>query len=612
MRVSLVLLCLTVLMAGCGSNEEGQQPLSQQQVRQVAAKVSANATETTKIVAGYRSNYRIERTVDGIVTVRNALTNEVSVLPGVQEIQFFDMNTIFDVEGQAGQVYRLYQAAFNRKPDLVGLGFWIQAAKNGEDITSISGSFISSNEFKLMYGEDVSAAKFVDALYKNVLHRAGEPDGFNWWINAVTNGADRRTVLNGFAQSDENRKNLLPDMQNGFDYVPFSKPAGSPIIPKLTSYENKNDISANTRFPGIWDPSMEKVRATLDTTEIGFNPRSLSFGDFMQDGAYSAFVISNRYTNAYPSNNPARLPDSPGIVRFLQKGVDGKWSDVTEQLLPNAADRLTCITASYSIVTDFNNDGKPDVYVACTGIDFQLGGKWTHDQLSDQHVYLSRPDGKYQHRIVADSRIYGHQATAYDVDGDGRLDVVSTDAIAHATPVIFFGNGDGTFRKDITRFPADMKGKAIYGVVGVPAGGKTTLVVSGNTPGASATSYGSEYGTQLLIFESGAFTYQRDLTAGLPSTPDGFKFGVALDHVYRNGYLYSYHVSDDYGIDGIVKTDLATGKSQLIYSRRIGGFGEQLVQIFLRSDGKIVVFGALCNSEDKATSKYVCIYEIDS
>ena len=31
-----------------------------------------------------------------------------------------------DINGTAGQVYRLYQAAFDRKPDLVGLGYWIE------------------------------------------------------------------------------------------------------------------------------------------------------------------------------------------------------------------------------------------------------------------------------------------------------------------------------------------------------------------------------------------------------------------------------------------------------------------------------------------------------
>jgi hypothetical protein len=37
-----------------------------------------------------------------------------------------------DVDGAAGQAYRLYQAAFDRAPDKNGLGYWINGWIDGQ------------------------------------------------------------------------------------------------------------------------------------------------------------------------------------------------------------------------------------------------------------------------------------------------------------------------------------------------------------------------------------------------------------------------------------------------------------------------------------------------
>lgn len=368
----------------------------------------------------------------------------------------------------------------------------------------------------------------------------------------------------------------------------------APLAVRSSSYENKNAVTIDTSFPSVWDASMDGVRGGLDSTETGFSARSLSFADFLQDGSYSVFISSARYIAAYGDKNPLRFPDAPGKAYFLKLRADGQWVDVTDRLLANPADRSTCITPSYTIVADFNNDMKPDVYVACTGIDFPVNGLWTDGQTSEQHVFLSQPDGRYKHDVLPLGRIYGHQATAFDIDADGNVDILTVDPITNRMPFVLWGNGDGTFRKDVTRFPADVAGKNIYGVMGIPIDGRFRLVLSGVTPGSYEPGLLSDYGTTVLTYQNGKFIYTADLTSSLPLTPEGYKFGVGLDHIYWNGYLYSYHVSADYKTDGIVKYRVATGEAELIYSRRINGFGEQLIEIAMRPDGTIGLFGAIC------------------
>lgn len=387
-----------------------------------------------------------------------------------------------------------------------------------------------------------------------------------------------------------------------------SNAAPIPVFP--TSYENKNNINVDPAFPSEWDPSMDNIHQGFESTEAFLSPRSLSFGDFLQNGRYTAFVSSGRFTGGFPGNNPQKWPDAPGKAYFLERGTNGQFYDVTDSLVPNPADRRTCITTSYSIVADFNNDGKPDLYMACTGIDFMLNGVWTDDQASEQRMFLSQPDGTYKHVVLPIGRIYGHQATAFDIDGDGNVDIVTVDPLIHRTPFVLWGNGDGTFRTDFGKLPSTMSGKNIYGAVGIPIAGRVTLMISGNTPGSSGPVQPTDYGTVALQYAGGTFNQLIDLTPTVPNAQPGQPFGLALDHIYSNGFLYSYHVSIDYRIDGITRSSLSTGMTDLIYRKEITDFGQKLVEIFLRPDNTFGVFGAICNVFDPRTSTGVCAIRV--
>ena len=142
------------------------------------------------------------------------------ILTGVERLQFSDRNIALDVDGHGGQAYRMYQAAFNRAPDKAGLGFWMSHLDNGMALQSVANAFLESAEFQARYGALGNEA-FVNSLYTNVLHRAGEAAGVAHWVGKLEQGTARAEVLMGFSESGENVAEILKVIGNGFEYTPY-------------------------------------------------------------------------------------------------------------------------------------------------------------------------------------------------------------------------------------------------------------------------------------------------------------------------------------------------------------------------------------------------------
>jgi hypothetical protein len=230
-----MLVALLAVVAGCGGGVTDQDLQKKPVLLGGVVKASGDVTQTGIAIPGYRSDFTIARADTGVVKVTNKLTGEVTSYDGLKLIKFFDRYTSFDVSGGAGQVYRLYQAAFNRKPDQSGLGFWITAAQDGYSLDTISAGFIASGEFQTLYGKEVANTQFITLLYNNILHRAPEQGGYDWWVDAVNKGASRSGVLLGFSDSSENQSNLAGDMVNGIDYIPFVDPAALSVCKHTTA-----------------------------------------------------------------------------------------------------------------------------------------------------------------------------------------------------------------------------------------------------------------------------------------------------------------------------------------------------------------------------------------
>jgi hypothetical protein len=138
----------------------------------------------------------------------------------VERIQFNDNEMIgLDVNGTGGYAYRLYQAAFDRAPDDAGLGFWIDKLDEGMDLIEVSARFIDSNEFRSLYGTNPSTQEFVTKVYNNVLNRAPDQAGLDFYVNQIDSGQKSAAkVLADFSDSPENQANVNGQIANGFGY----------------------------------------------------------------------------------------------------------------------------------------------------------------------------------------------------------------------------------------------------------------------------------------------------------------------------------------------------------------------------------------------------------
>jgi uncharacterized protein (DUF1800 family) len=227
-----------------------------------------------------------------------------------------------------------------------------------------------------------------------------------------------------------------------------------PHVPQPTSYENKNSVP----FDQTQIPFLGVLNVPREEKEWDLTGQSITIGDFFQEGRFSAFVSTARATGRFGIPN---VSDVPGKAYFLSQDDSGQWRDRTTELLSSPEDRETCTTINQALTADFNNDRKPDIFLACAGrANYQQlptgESEITHPNYADIHLakpvlYLSSASGRYK-RVELPYRWYVQHASAADLNGDGNVDI----AIAYnsqfpkeedRTPFVLLGKGDGSFTR---------------------------------------------------------------------------------------------------------------------------------------------------------------------
>ncbi|MGB2130870.1 MAG: DUF4214 domain-containing protein, partial [Marinobacterium sp.] len=97
----------------------------------------------------------------------------------------------------------LYEAGLDRRPDEAGLNYWIDRYEDGTALADIADGFLYSAEFG---GYPEYQSLFISRLYENVLNRAPDLSGYQYWSNEMQHGLDYADVLLRFAESAENRQ----------------------------------------------------------------------------------------------------------------------------------------------------------------------------------------------------------------------------------------------------------------------------------------------------------------------------------------------------------------------------------------------------------------------
>lgn len=108
------------------------------------------------------------------------------------------------------RLVRLYHAYFERAPDPSGLSYWTRQLASGRGLVAVANHFAASSEFANTYGSLGNVA-FVGLVYANVLDRAPDAGGLEFWVrrlNART--TSRGQLMASFSESSENVRRKRP------------------------------------------------------------------------------------------------------------------------------------------------------------------------------------------------------------------------------------------------------------------------------------------------------------------------------------------------------------------------------------------------------------------
>ncbi|WP_377704209.1 DUF4214 domain-containing protein [Pseudoduganella sp. UC29_71] len=171
--------------------------------------------------SGARANFAVNIAASGVTVTDSTGAEGVDQLANVERLHFANGDLALDIHGNAGEVYRLYQAAFNRAPDLGGVGFWLKFMDGGMSLATVADFFLDSPEGVALYGSAPSNTELLTRFYANTLHRAPDAEGMAFWTDLLERGMTPAQVLTGFSESPENVANVAAAIEHGITYTPY-------------------------------------------------------------------------------------------------------------------------------------------------------------------------------------------------------------------------------------------------------------------------------------------------------------------------------------------------------------------------------------------------------
>jgi len=229
-----------------------------------------------------------------------------------------------------------------------------------------------------------------------------------------------------------------------------------------------------------------KFPSSLNTF-MSDQPLAWGTADFFKTGEIDVFTAKQNYrvgdqatdplaaTWAQIQANPARYASD---LQFWKR-------DPSTGVLTLALSYKGCLHPRKGLVADFNQDGFPDVFVACHGYDGDADPTVAGQQLAGEKSIFLLNDGQGGFALSQTKETtFFHGASAADVNGDGWPDIVVADIFNFPTEIYFLiNNKDGTFTKDTSRvhnLPGNSGPYFAAELVDVDGDGIVDLIVGGH------------------------------------------------------------------------------------------------------------------------------------
>jgi Ca2+-binding RTX toxin-like protein len=335
---------------------------------------------------------------------------------------------------EANQVFRLYQATFNRAPDATGHKHWTSELFHGEStLADVREGFVGSQEYRNKYA-NADDATFVKQMYINVLDRdfdQGEvtQTEIDYWTNRVTETFTRADVVNGFAESQQ-------------------------LINNTQQAANKLAVESGST---AWSDDVYRLyQATLARA-----PDAGGFADWsdrLANGRELTDVISGFTNSTEFKNTYGALADPKDFVKLLYLNVldrDFDQSEVTQTEIDDWAGRLTDTFTRADIVRGFSQSQEFKNKTA------QGVKDWIRDQGTDDQINGGAGDNTLSGGSLADQFVFqkadAGTNTVFDLEAwdylsfDGFGYSAASDALGHmsqsGSSVVFSDQGtEITFR----------------------------------------------------------------------------------------------------------------------------------------------------------------------
>lgn len=187
-----------------------------------------------------------------------------------------------------------------------------------------------------------------------------------------------------------------------------SDPIVKPVVP-VAVYIKAPDKVFPTSYENMKNNGYGQIKFPTESANCSACPHAYGLANFNNKGNLDLFTATVQYTKDNLIN---------ATLQFYEQDGFGGWNKI--DLLTK--DSESCLHPRKGVVADFNQDGKPDIYVACTG--------WDYDPYPGESglIILSQNDGKYKSKKQNFSG-YLHGATAADLNNDGYPDLIVADSI---------------------------------------------------------------------------------------------------------------------------------------------------------------------------------------
>jgi hypothetical protein len=116
-----------------------------------------------------------------------------SGLPMANVIEAFMDSVEFRFKGKF--IAQAYLGILGRDAEHSGFRSWLTALLGGISREQIVGFFLSSAEFQNRFGANLTNGQFVATMYANVLLRAADTGGFNFWVGQLDSGQMTRAQV---------------------------------------------------------------------------------------------------------------------------------------------------------------------------------------------------------------------------------------------------------------------------------------------------------------------------------------------------------------------------------------------------------------------------------